>query len=126
MKRARAAAPHLARIGPEHTDSKAYRLDLLSRDAIPLIRERAAVDYHITREIAARLLEDDNEGVRCCLARNTEVHPDILERLALDPSENVRGFLALNPSLPLRTRRELHQDESETVRRLLTWYDTVE
>jgi len=69
-------------------------LELLARDASPMIRSCVASKRKLGAQLFDDLSRDADEGVRIRVAYNTKAPVPILERLALDRSKLVRDAAA--------------------------------
>jgi len=121
VARAHGDEPVAAFLSPAITSTKISRIERMSEDANPKIRESAALSYHAPMAVYEKLAKDPNEGVRMCLARNPQTPCDVLRTLAGDSSETVRAFVAVNYSVPQDAMDRLAADTSDIVSRLVAW-----
>lgn len=108
-------------LSPEVTTSKVARIERMSTDKNPKIRESAALSCHASGRVYLALAEDEDEGVRTCLARNPRVPFEVLRILSEDESERVRAFVAANVDVPSELLDTLAVDSSLLVRQIAEW-----
>jgi hypothetical protein len=113
-----AKAQKLRYSSPQFSESKLRRLWKLTRSEDIKIRERAALDRNLTREMEEVLIQDEVERVRICLAQNKHITWETFRELAKDKDDVVRAHVALNMSCPEEVLAELRKDRSQFVRNL--------
>lgn len=117
-----AASQRLPFSSPEVRPSTVLRLQLMSKDENPRIRERAALDYKLTLPLQWFLATDPDQTVRACLARNRRLYREVMVELSRDESRRVRGFLAIHPNVPDEVLETLCDDPDGEVASLAQWW----
>ncbi|MET9427234.1 MULTISPECIES: PE-PGRS family protein [unclassified Streptomyces] len=67
-------------------------------------RERAAEECLLRRDLAERLVRDDDSGTRCSVVRNLRLDADLVAVLGEDPDDTVRFHASVHPALTERQR----------------------
>ncbi|WP_055524782.1 hypothetical protein [Streptomyces graminilatus] len=70
-------------------------------------KDRAVVTCHLERDLAEHLARHSDSALRCSLAANPHLDPDLIILLAQDPAENVRSVVATRPDLTEEQRADI-------------------
>lgn len=97
-------------------ETSSERLEALSEDVAPNVRQAVARNPAVPAHVLARLAEDLDPGVRWCAGRNASLPRELVEQLARDPHVEARASVAGNPGLPEHLRDLLWRDADGEVR----------